>query len=150
MKQESSPSNTTFSPFQTANNLLRSTSTQRSTSSTFQPGVSNTTSPTSRLPPRLKSKTPSDGFKNLEELLLVTRKPDKLGCGCCHEFDGPEKGVPEFAELEDGAMNKGSKKYFEKGVEECERVFAKIKLENPEWRAPKARFVRLKRDGVIV
>jgi hypothetical protein len=91
-----------------------------------------------------------DVFKNLEEFLLVTREPDESGGGCCHEFEGPEKGIPEFAELEDGSMDAGSKKYFEKGVEECEREFARIRLENPEWKSPKARFVRLKRDGVIV
>jgi hypothetical protein len=42
-----------------------------------------------------------DGFRNLREVVLVKRLPDYSGCGCCHEFDGPEGGVVGFKELED-------------------------------------------------
>ncbi|KAH8767921.1 hypothetical protein F5882DRAFT_412961 [Hyaloscypha sp. PMI_1271] len=90
-----------------------------------------------------------DKFKNLEEFLLVTRESDESGCGCCHEFfEGPEKGVPEFAEVEDG--NEGSKGYFEKGVKDCLVEFGKIKELDAEWNAPEVRFVQLKRNGVLV
>jgi 2EXR family len=89
-----------------------------------------------------------DGFKNLEELLLVTREPGELGCGCCHEFEGPEKGVPEFVGFVDG--NEGSKGYFERGISDCLVEFMKIKELDADWNAPEVRFVQLKRDGVLI
>ena len=87
-----------------------------------------------------------DQFKNLEEMLLVTREPDEAGCGCCHEFDGPETGMPEFAEYEDG----DGEDYFERAFKDCAKEFEKIKGQDEEWNAPEVRFVQLKRDGVLV
>lgn len=84
----------------------------------------------------------------MQELLLVTREPDELGCGCCHEFDGPEKGIPEFAEFEDGS--EATKGYFGRGVKDCIGEFERIKERDPKWNAPELRFVQLKRDGVLV
>jgi 2EXR family len=90
-----------------------------------------------------------DEFKNLEELLLITREPDSFGCGCCHEFDGPEKGVPEFIEF--GKTGKTSwGPYFENCLRDCEKEFARIQEKDAEWKAPKVRFVRLMRDGIII
>lgn len=40
-----------------------------------------------------------DEFKNLREVVLVKRLPDYTGCGCCHEFEGPEEGLAGFREF---------------------------------------------------
>jgi len=79
-------------------------------------------------------------FKNLKELVLVERLPDFTGCGCCHEFDGPEKGVVSFREQ---ALK-------EKWVNDCKREFKRIKESNPNWKEPEVRFVELLRDGELI
>jgi 2EXR family len=89
-----------------------------------------------------------DGFRNLEELLLVTREPDETGCGCCHEFDGPETGVPTFMEFD--GKGEGEKGYFERGVKDCVAEFERIGEGNAGWKAPEVRFVQIMRDGVLV
>jgi hypothetical protein len=89
-----------------------------------------------------------DGFRNLAELLLVTREPDEAGCGCCHEFDGPERGVPTFMEFEE--RDEGEKGYFERGVKDCVAEFERIKEGDAGWKAPEVRFVQIMRDGVLV
>jgi hypothetical protein len=89
-----------------------------------------------------------DQFKNLEEFLLVTREPDAMGCGCCHEFEGPEEGVPDFKEF--GKTAEGEKRYFERGVRDVLKEFERIKESDPEWKAPSVRFVQIMRDGVLV
>jgi hypothetical protein len=89
-----------------------------------------------------------DQFKNLEEFLLVTREPDEMGCGCCHEFHGPERGVPDFMEFDE--RGEGEKRYFERGVRDVVAEFEKITERDPEFKAPEVRFVQIKRDGVLV
>jgi hypothetical protein len=44
-----------------------------------------------------------DEFRNLKEILLVQREPDSTGCGCCHDFDGPEDGVASFRDCDEWA-----------------------------------------------
>jgi hypothetical protein len=80
-------------------------------------------------------------FRALEEFLLVRREPDETGCGCCHDFDGPEKGVVSFAEEE---------KQSERSLNRCKKVFEVVSQGDKEWKIPSMRFVHLLRDGIIV
>jgi hypothetical protein len=80
-------------------------------------------------------------FRGLEEFLLVRREPDETGCGCCHEFDGPEKGVVSFG---------GEEKQSERNLNRCKKVFEAVSQGDKEWKIPSMRFVHLLRDGNIV
>jgi hypothetical protein len=88
----------------------------------------------------INSKIRISKFKNLKELVLVERLPDFTGCGCCHEFDGPEEGLVGFREQ---VLN-------EKWVNDCKREFTRIKESDPTWKEPEVRFVDLLRDGVLI
>lgn len=80
-------------------------------------------------------------FPNLEEFLLVTRKPDETGCGCCHEFNGPEEGKIEF-------VSEPGDSYYTNGLGYVKSMFEEIKAKDEKWNVPKvARFVQLKRGG---
>lgn len=103
-------------------------------------------------------------FRGLEEFYLVGREPDAFGCGCCHEWDGPETGVVEFQvnkeaeELEEVREVEGVNKNKEKDkpslsnrvVRDVLAAFKGIREADETWHAPEVKLVRLKRDGVIV
>ena len=108
-----------------------------------------------------------DEFRNLREVMLVQRLPDYTGCGCCHEFDGPEEGVAGFKEIvesededeEDGAeVSEGTaaavevekQKRRRTMSEDCVEEFLAIHERDPKWRIPNVREVDLTRDGVII
>ncbi|KAF4636701.1 hypothetical protein G7Y89_g1396 [Cudoniella acicularis] len=107
-------------------------------------------------------------FPNLEELLLVHRLPDHTGCGCCHMFEGPERGVVSFEEygnkIENGQVvykevkeesqskDDESPKRMRKDrmLEDVCASFQWCKEEDPDWSMPNAKRVELKRDGVRI
>jgi hypothetical protein len=107
-------------------------------------------------------------LRNLEEFYLVGRKPDFTGCGCCHSWDGPERGVVEFEtdeeaeERKQGEEGKASSKEEKKEekkemssfsarvVRDVLAEFENIKKEDETWQAPEVKLVRLKRNGVII
>lgn len=67
------------------------------------------------------------------------RLPDYIGCGCCHEFDGPEEGVVAFREP---VLNERWSHYKEE--------FKKIKERNHTWKVPRVRSVDLLRSGEVI
>jgi hypothetical protein len=83
-------------------------------------------------------------FRGLEEFLLVEREPDETGCGCCHEFDGPEEGVVSFGEKDK------QDKHDKRRLYRCKKVYKAATKGDKEWKIPSMRFVRLLRDGIIV
>lgn len=85
-----------------------------------------------------------DQFKNLEEVVLVSRGKGNE-CGCCMEFDGPEDGVVGFEEIE----VKG-KQYEERCLEGCRVKLGIIGERDPRWNMPRVRFAKLLRDEVLV
>lgn len=118
-----------------------------------------------------------DEFKNLREVVLVQRLPDHTGCGCSHEFDGPEEGLAGFREVWEDDDNKHEDVEVEKGdidenkggeedgepegnvverrkrstmSEDAMEVFLKIREKDPEYRIPSVREVDLMRDGVLI
>lgn len=93
----------------------------------------------------IENQTKINGFMNLEEFLLVTRELDDSGRNFRREFVDLYKGVPEFEGYPDGSLNSE----VESGVRDCRADFERITILDPEWRIPKVRFVRLKRDGVL-
>jgi 2EXR family len=115
-----------------------------------------------------------DEFRNLREVVLVQRLPDFTGCGCCHEFDGPEKGLVGFREVgeenkEDGELEEGEIDENKVAEEEAEvdeeavearkrmtmsddamEVFLAIREQDPGYSIPSVREVDLMRDGVLI
>lgn len=112
-----------------------------------------------------------DEFRNLREVMLVQRLPDHTGCGCCHEFDGPEEGVAGFKEIEeieddDEDEDEGDDAEVSEGAgaavevekqqkrrtmsEDCVEEFLAIHKRDPKWRIPSVREVDLTRNGVII
>lgn len=111
-----------------------------------------------------------DEFRNLKEVVLVQRLPDHTGCGCCHEFNGPEEGVAGFrdvalreseggdGELEEGEIEEAEETEGEVQQtrkrptmsEDCMEEFARIHERDPGWRIPSVKKMDLTRDGVII
>jgi len=108
-------------------------------------------------------------FGNLEEFYLIGREPDFSGCGCCHSWDGPERGVVGFEadeeaeERKEGKEGKASSKEEKKEGKKNKRSsfsarvvrdvlaeFENIKKEDEAWQVPEVKLVRLKRNGVII
>jgi hypothetical protein len=102
-------------------------------------------------------------FRGLEEFYLVSRKPDFSGCGCCHDFEGPDRGVlgfevdPREPVGEEGegegeeARRRDNRRTFRDNVRDgVEEQFGKIREKDPEWRTPELKFVKVMRDGVEV
>jgi len=108
-------------------------------------------------------------FGNLEEFYLIGREPDFTGCGCCHSWDGPERGVVGFEadeeaeERKEGKEGKASSKEEKKEGKKNKRSsfsarvvrdvlaeFENIKKEDEAWQVPEVKLVRLKRNGVII
>ena len=78
-------------------------------------------------------------WAGLEELVLVRRKPDRMGCGCGHEF-GEERGCVGFR---DYVPREGSGTL----VEHVRDVFEWVRRRDERWRVPSVRFVDLMRNG---
>jgi hypothetical protein len=102
-------------------------------------------------------------FKGLEEFYLVSRKPDFSGCGCCHDFEGPDRGVLGFEvdprePVTDGdegegeeARRRDNRRTFRDNVKDgVEEQFGKIRENDPRWQTPELKFVKVMRDGVEV
>lgn len=84
-------------------------------------------------------------ISGLEELVYVQRDTTHMGCACCAEYEGPEKGVVGLTW--DVVVNKWNLRC-KKEAEEALEVIGKTKLENGEpWSWPKISFAVLMRDG---
>jgi hypothetical protein len=85
-------------------------------------------------------------FAGLQELVLVNRSLDGIGCACCHDFES-EHGVVGLSFIEETKWEQKCRK----GVEE---VLEEIKNEKGEkgenWNIPQLKFAQLLRDGVEV
>jgi hypothetical protein len=106
----------------------------------------------------------------------VQRLPDYTGCGCCHEFEGPEEGVVGFraigerggeGEDEDGEEGEveddvegeevdeededlvGSRKRTTMS-EDAMEVFLTIREKDPGYSIPTLKEMDLTRDGVLI
>lgn len=80
-------------------------------------------------------------FGNLREFWLVRRRPDKMGCGCCHDFDGPEEGEVQLVDMKGG---------YERRLGDVVRAFGKIREKDSGWKTPEFKFMQLMRNGAFV
>ena len=88
------------------------------------------------------------GFGNLEEFLLVTRERHDTGRPFRREFMNSQKGLPKFEEYADDDRNVQFD--LEGELKDCIAEFERIKVLDSAWKMPEIRYLRLKRDGVIV
>ena len=80
-------------------------------------------------------------FRNLSEFWLIWRRPDETGCGCRHRFNVHEQGEVSFLDAERNS---------ERHLKDAGKAFEKIRKQDPKWKTPEVKFMRLMRNGALV